>query len=55
MKYVESPCKNCKERFELCHSVCPKYLEFHAYRELIREDRMKAYRANPKWKNKKKK
>ena len=25
---MKAPCKNCKERHDLCHSDCPLYLEF---------------------------
>lgn len=40
---VECPCKKdgieCEERFELCHSVCPKFLEYEAYRKMVRNAR----------------
>ena len=52
---VNSPCKDCAERFDLCHSVCPKYLEYKAYREYVRSKRLKSYRANPDLKAYKKK
>lgn len=31
---MTAPCKNCSERKLLCHSTCPKYLEFKAEVEL---------------------
>ncbi len=36
-----APCKDCPERHPLCHSECPKYLEYRAERdEMCRQRRI---------------
>lgn len=59
LPFVKSPCKingkDCEERAEGCHSVCPKYLEFKAYREQVRAAQLKTYLSNPDLKTYKKK
>lgn len=28
MTIIDSPCKDCKERYLCCHSKCEKYIEY---------------------------
>jgi len=43
MNNINAPCQFCKERrvdeTYICHSVCPKYIEFSQLAELIRQQR----------------
>lgn len=39
IEYVESPCKDCKERHESCHSFCDKYKKYSSYRESVRKNK----------------
>lgn len=32
---MSTPCYKCEDRFQGCHSVCPKYKEFVAERKRI--------------------
>lgn len=41
-----APCLNCKDRHDLCHSRCKKYLEFKKRRDKISEKRMEEYNYN---------
>lgn len=43
---MNSPCKECPDRYEACHDYCEKFQEAHekweAYRELTRKNKKKA-------------
>ena len=38
---VKSPCKDCKDRHEKCHTTCELYLE---YREKLMQEREKRFK-----------
>lgn len=39
-----SPCMNCPDRNEVCHSTCERYKEYARGREAIREKKMQENR-----------
>lgn len=47
MKRPESPCRDCEERRENCHSECEKYIEYteerKQYNEFVKQNRIKEY------------
>ncbi len=54
-KQIFSPCKDCKDRYELCHSMCEKYKDYREYRDYISNQRIADYSGAPKIKHLKKK
>jgi hypothetical protein len=36
---MTAPCKGCPDRYPGCHDHCPRYAEYKAEREAIREQR----------------
>ena len=43
---MTAPCYNCRERQYKCHNTCPKYAEYSALRERIREEHRQQSRIN---------
>lgn len=33
---MNAPCKECQDRYEICHDSCEKYIKFRREREKIR-------------------
>ena len=46
----KSPCYNCEERHDLCHSHCERYLKYReeldGYNEVVRKSKEEACRLN---------
>ena len=38
---MTTPCKNCKDRHQGCHSECEHYKEWSKVRDKVRAERMK--------------
>ena len=38
---VKAPCYNCEERCIGCHSICERYAEFRAYKDMIGKEHAK--------------
>ncbi len=39
--YAESPCKGCKERYAICHTVCEKWAKFEEAKQRYYEEHIK--------------
>jgi len=39
---VKAPCHNCEDRCIGCHSICDRYAEFRAYKDMISREHVKA-------------
>lgn len=44
MTVSQAPCKNCEERHLNCHDDCPKYKEWQAFHEKVKENERKQNR-----------
>lgn len=42
----DAPCYKCTNRKLNCHSICSKYKSYNAYRETIRNARLKTHKVN---------
>ena len=39
---VKAPCYNCEDRCIGCHSICERYAEFRAYKDMVCSEHAKA-------------
>lgn len=43
LRWIQSPCKDCKDRHLKCHATCEKFLE---YREKYQAERERLFKEN---------
>jgi hypothetical protein len=41
--YNDNPCYKCTSRYSICHTECPKYVEWSKKNSEKRKERMKQY------------
>lgn len=49
MEVIKSPCKDCMKRADGCHSFCPEYLKFRAFRDSINKKHLAEDGAKPRY------